>query len=211
MHSVKTSRGGRDLILALASRYGLSSEDPCAALVVDSDLAIDDDIGDSGRELARALVGGVVVYPVRVENRDVREIALLDATAAPQPKPTCRAIGHSMNHRLQTEFSELAAKATKEPRKGPIAAGMWKAPGRSYVAADHVIGAGQQFHVVLVKLPPNRGICRRRGDVADLEILFQEDLAQRLAQGHPAPLRKITQLDALQLRSIRQIGEDDPV
>ena len=62
-------------------RYRLTGKNAGAALAVNRNLPVHQHIGDTRRELARVVVGGVVVDALGVEHHDVGKSARLDATA----------------------------------------------------------------------------------------------------------------------------------
>ena len=169
--AAQLDRRGREVTKWIVATERPVPQETGASLVIDGNAAVDDDERNASRELSRVVVGRVVVDSLGVEHDQVGQAAPSRYAHPSEAKASSGGVRHPLHHLLERQGTEGPAETTQEPGERAIAAGVREAAGGRDVAADHVVGARQQLHVVTAELSPDCGALRRRREVADAQVI----------------------------------------
>ena len=148
----RARRAGRRHGEPLDGRYvdRLAGEHAGGALRVNGDLAVHHHERNADWELARIVIGGSVDDSLGIEHDPGRRSNPREAPPTTQAKASRGAFGHPVDHRLKREPADLASETRQEPAEGAVRTGVREAARRGDVAANHVVGPGEQRHAVWV-------------------------------------------------------------
>ena len=159
--------------------------------LVDSQIAIDEDLRDSRGRSAHFAEFGLVGHRGRIENDQIRVEALPYQPLAFQAQELRRQRGHLADRLLQRQDPFFPNVAAEHPRKGSVEAGMdtiLGAEGGQAVGADHAVGILHDARdIPLVHAAENRTGRRLviadeiEGNVQGITVFFQGDLGQTAA------------------------------